>query len=77
MNNQVLKAGENGEGPLRGDRVSVHYVGILAEDGSVFDSSRETGPQFEFTLGKGMVRLLNQFSWNGLVVESVGLEKRG
>ncbi|KAK3856834.1 hypothetical protein Pcinc_036866 [Petrolisthes cinctipes] len=52
---EILKSGEVGEGPLRGDRVTVHYVGTLAEDGSEVDSSRETGQQFEFTLGKGEV----------------------
>lgn len=50
---QILKEGEGEEGPLQGDRVSVHYIGILAEDGSKFDSSRESGERFEFTLGKG------------------------
>lgn len=50
---QILKPGEGEEGPLQGDRVSVHYVGTLAEDGSKFDSSRDRGDRFEFTLGKG------------------------
>ncbi|XP_050688698.1 peptidyl-prolyl cis-trans isomerase FKBP4-like [Eriocheir sinensis] len=52
---EILKEGEREEGPLQGDRVSVHYIGILAEDGSKFDSSRESGERFEFTLGKGEV----------------------
>ena len=50
---QILKEGERGRGPLQGDRVSVHYIGILAEDGSKFDSSRESGKRFEFTIGRG------------------------
>ena len=50
---QILKHGEGESGPLQGDRVSVHYIGILAEDGSKFDSSRESGKRFEFTLGRG------------------------
>nr|XP_045623565.1 peptidyl-prolyl cis-trans isomerase FKBP4-like [Procambarus clarkii]XP_045623566.1 peptidyl-prolyl cis-trans isomerase FKBP4-like [Procambarus clarkii]XP_045623567.1 peptidyl-prolyl cis-trans isomerase FKBP4-like [Procambarus clarkii]XP_045623568.1 peptidyl-prolyl cis-trans isomerase FKBP4-like [Procambarus clarkii]XP_045623569.1 peptidyl-prolyl cis-trans isomerase FKBP4-like [Procambarus clarkii]XP_045623570.1 peptidyl-prolyl cis-trans isomerase FKBP4-like [Procambarus clarkii] len=51
---EILKLGEGDEGPLQGDRVSVHYVGTL-EDGTKFDSSRDRGERFDFTLGKGEV----------------------
>ena len=45
-----------GEGALatEGSVISVHYVGTL-EDGTQFDSSRDRGMPFEFTLGAGQV----------------------
>lgn len=43
--------GETGETPMRGDIVSVHYVGTL-DNGEQFDSSRETGEPLEFVIGK-------------------------
>lgn len=45
-----------GEGPeaTDGDVLEVHYVGTL-EDGTKFDSSRDRGQTFEFTLGSGQV----------------------
>ena len=52
---EVRRAGEAGNKPWKGDRVSVHYVGTLAEDGSHFDSSRDRGQPFKFTLGKAEV----------------------
>ena len=45
-----------GSGPAAkaGDTVSVHYVGTLA-NGTKFDSSRDRGRPFSFTLGQGRV----------------------
>lgn len=43
-----------GEESVAGDTLSVHYVGTL-EDGTQFDSSRDRGEPFEFTLGQGQV----------------------
>lgn len=52
---EIRRAGSGEDGPQSGDKVSVHYVGTLAADGSQFDSSRDRGDKFEFTLGEGQV----------------------
>jgi FKBP-type peptidyl-prolyl cis-trans isomerase FkpA len=50
---ETLKPGTGAEA-MPGQRVTVHYVGTLT-DGSKFDSSRDRGEGFRFTLGKGEV----------------------
>lgn len=49
---EIKVEGSGDETPPVGSSVSVHYVGTLT-DGTKFDSSRDRGEKFEFTLGKG------------------------
>jgi FKBP-type peptidyl-prolyl cis-trans isomerase len=44
----------NGKEALKGSQVTVHYVGKL-DNGTKFDSSRDRGTPFTFTLGEGQV----------------------
>ena len=44
-----------GKKPVCGDKVCVHYVGVLASGGEPFDSSRERGHAFTFTVGVNKV----------------------
>ena len=44
----------NGDGASAGQRVSVHYTGWLT-NGNKFDSSKDRGQPFMFSLGRGEV----------------------
>ncbi|MEX1013796.1 MAG: FKBP-type peptidyl-prolyl cis-trans isomerase [Candidatus Paceibacterota bacterium] len=53
LNIEILEEGA-GKGAENGETVVVHYTGTL-EDGTKFDSSRDRGVSFSFTLGAGKV----------------------
>ena len=50
----ILHKEGNGEIPLPGQTVTVHYTGLL-ENGNKFDSSHDRGQPFSFQLGQGRV----------------------
>ena len=54
FNMQVIKEGSGEQAAKSGDILAVHYVGTL-ENGEKFDSSRDRGKPFEFTLGAKQV----------------------
>uniref|UniRef100_A0A803PG04 peptidylprolyl isomerase n=1 Tax=Cannabis sativa TaxID=3483 RepID=A0A803PG04_CANSA len=54
LKKKLIKEGEGWDTPETGDEVEVHYTGTLL-DGTKFDSSRDRGTPFKFTLGQGQV----------------------
>ena len=50
----IIHKDGNGDIPLPGQTVKVHYTGLL-ENGSTFDSSHDRGRPFSFQLGQGRV----------------------
>jgi FKBP-type peptidyl-prolyl cis-trans isomerase len=57
----------------KGDKLSMHYTGMLYKDASKFDSSLDRGDPFGFTLGQGQVIK----GWDeGLMGMAVGEKRR-
>ena len=51
---ETIKAGDGVTFPKSGQLVHVHYTGTLT-NGKKFDSSRDRGQPFSFTIGRGEV----------------------
>ena len=51
---KVIKAGEDGVVPEKGQEVTVEYEGRL-ENGTVFDNSRDHGEPLKIRIGEGQV----------------------
>ncbi|KFD56031.1 hypothetical protein M514_03155 [Trichuris suis] len=51
---EVISEGDGHTFPRKGQQVEVHYTGTL-ENGKKFDSSRDRGKTFTFTIGHGEV----------------------
>jgi FK506-binding protein 2 len=52
---EVTKAVECERKTQKGDKISVHYKGTLASDGSKFDASYDRGTPLSFVVGNGQV----------------------
>jgi len=52
---EIIREGEGWETPADGVECKVHYVGTLL-DGTPFDSSRDRGTPFDFTVGSGVIK---------------------
>mmetsp|Transcript_7238 Transcript_7238/g.7879 ORF Transcript_7238/g.7879 Transcript_7238/m.7879 type:complete len:131 (-) Transcript_7238:116-508(-) len=51
----VLKEGDGKTFPKKGDELTMHYTGTLADGGAKFDSSVDRGKPFIFKIGIGQV----------------------
>lgn len=48
---ETIKAGDGESFPKKGDRLTMHYTGTLADGGKQFDSSVTRGKPFQFVIG--------------------------
>jgi len=51
----MCQKGDGKNFPKTGDTLKLHYIGKLSADDSKFDSSRDRGTPFSFTIGEGAV----------------------
>uniref|UniRef100_A0A3B2WCL4 peptidylprolyl isomerase n=1 Tax=Mus musculus TaxID=10090 RepID=A0A3B2WCL4_MOUSE len=56
----VKRVGTSDEAPMFGDKVYVHYKGMLS-DGKKFDSSHDRKKPFAFSLGQGKRTIFSGF----------------
>lgn len=63
---KLVEKPSQGERPVQGQKVYVHYTGYLL-DGTKFDSSYDRGKPFGFLVGKGKVIQ----GWEGILVSMV------
>mmetsp|Transcript_9808 Transcript_9808/g.8367 ORF Transcript_9808/g.8367 Transcript_9808/m.8367 type:complete len:115 (-) Transcript_9808:47-391(-) len=52
---ETTQEGDGKNFPKKGQKVACHYIGTFPESGKKFDSSRDRGKAFTFTLGAGEV----------------------
>jgi len=51
---KIIKSGEDGDIPRKGQEVTVEYEGRL-ENGTVFDNSKDHGEPLKIRIGEGQV----------------------
>ena len=52
---ETITPGDGTTFPKKGDRLTMHYTGTLADGGKQFDSSVSRGTPFQFVIGIGQV----------------------